>query len=137
MFCYYYAMLNSVAELKQKLQQSGKSYINLDTLGGPMVRIQFLGTFQGREVAWNATLETLSHRYLTWLREQQNHSEKSQQIQQFIDVGRETKNGIELTVALPVDIINEPAVLKTIVMIRNYRRLKQGRYAFGPYYHFP
>jgi hypothetical protein len=130
-------MQNNVAELRQKLRQSGKPYINLDALDGPTARVQFIGTFQGREVAWNAILVTLSHCYLTRLRQRQNNAEKTLQIQQFIDVGRETKNGIELTVALPVDSINEPAVLKTIIMIRNYKRLKQGRHAFGPYYHFP
>mgnify|MGYP001819678569 FL=1 len=105
----------------------GKPFIILEAQGNTCTRVHFLGTFQGREVIWDATLMTLEH-----------HSHKLHRTgaeiavhRPFIEIGESAGNSIPLSVALDVSVIDKPVILKTIIMIRNYRRLHEGRHEFG------
>lgn len=96
----------------------------LDEPGGTQLRLRFCGPFEGREVTWDALLITLD----AW---QRAHPD-STIVQNFIDVGGETAEGIALTVGVQVDRIDLPAVRKTMMMIRQYKRLRPGRHLYGP-----
>ncbi|MCK7581424.1 MAG: hypothetical protein MZV65_41195 [Chromatiales bacterium] len=50
----------------------------------------------------------------------------------FLEIGGETAlAGAPLDVALDIPQIDEPTILRTIIMIRNYKRLHPGRHEFG------
>jgi hypothetical protein len=86
----------------------------------------FSGRFQNQEIVWDATLITLAH----------FHAQQPQSIQAtvrsaFLEIGDETEYGRALRVALDIPRIDEPAILRTIIMVRNYKRLHPGRHEFG------
>lgn len=61
-----------------------------------------------------------------------NGPESPNQQRQFIEISTEQKQSVPLTIGLDLPTINEPTILKTIIMIRNYKRLILGRHEFGP-----
>ncbi len=103
--------------------------IHFVLLGPPdsgQVHFTFAGRFQHQEIVWDATLLTLVH----------DHAEQPESAQPavrsaFLDIGGETAHGRVLRVALDIPYIDEPAILRTIIMIRNYKRLRPGRHEFG------
>lgn len=96
----------------------------LDPPGGDRLRLRFNGPFEGDEVTWDATFFTLHH----WRRV---HPQETTQ-QNFIDIGEEGGNGIALVVVLNVPQIDLPTVRKTMMMVRQYKRLSRGRHYYGP-----
>ncbi|HEY0721956.1 MAG TPA: hypothetical protein VGE50_11970 [Gammaproteobacteria bacterium] len=86
----------------------------LDPAGGPQVRLRFQGPFEGRTVTWDATFRTA--------RQKQSNA---------IEIGVEGAEGLPLTVTLNLPCIDLPAIRKTVIMIRQYKRLHYGRHEFG------
>lgn len=84
--------------------------------GGCELRVQFSGPFEGRQVRWDATLISLPQG------QQRN----------YIEIGEERAEGIALTVGLNVPLIDLPTLRKTMMMIRQYKRLSRGRHEYGP-----
>lgn len=74
-------------------------------------------------VHWNATLFTPA----AWAAE----TGEQQPLQNIIEVGGEQEAEISLRVCLKVDQIDLPTVRKTVMMIRQYRRLSRGRHCYG------
>lgn len=87
----------------------------LDSPGGDQLRLRFSGPFAGRQVIWDATLIAMT----------------PGQQRNYIEIGHATENGIQLTVGLNVACIDLPTVRKTMMMIRQYKRLRQGRHEYG------
>jgi len=83
--------------------------------GGETLRVRFEGPFDGRQVRWDATLISLPPG------KQRN----------YIEIGDETTDGLSLTVGLNVPAIDLPTLRKTIMMIRQYKRLRRGRHEYG------
>lgn len=96
-------------------RKSPLPYEAIEPGDGRRARIRFTGPFQGREVVWDAVVVSLA----------------GSARKQFIEVGRRTRYGLSLTVGLHTPIIDEPALLKTVIMIRRYKRLGRGRHEFG------
>ena len=86
----------------------------------------FAGRFQDREVIWDATLLTLAHYH-----HEQAPVAQAVERSPFLEIGAETSKGRALCVALDIEQIDEPAILRTIIMIRQYKRLREGRHEFG------
>ena len=122
-------MDNPLSALRHRLQATGKPYEALQPLGGGAARVSFSGPFQGREVVWEATLFTLSEHYRSL-----STPTRSQTVRQFIQVGSAAEGRGEVTVGLNVPAIDEPTVLKTMLMLRQWRRLGPGRHEYGPGY---
>ena len=104
----------------------GIAYKLLAPLTSTLARFSFAGKFQNQEIVWDATLLTLK----------QYHAEQSVQttpVQRspFMQIGDATDLGRALRVALDIAQIDEPAILRTIIMIRQYKRLHAGRHEFG------
>jgi len=81
--------------------------------------IRFGGRFQGQNVTWDATviaLDAYPRRHL--------HSP------QYIEIGAARGTRVPITIGLHVAMIDVPTLTKTVVMIRNYRRLQEGRHEF-------
>ena len=89
-------------------------------------RFRFTGRFQDREVVWDTTLLTLAHYH-----NEQAAVAQAVERSPFLEIGAETATGRALRVALDIERIDEPAILRTIIMIRQYKRLRLGRHEFG------
>lgn len=82
---------------------------------GGWVRLRFSGPFEGVQARWDATFRTA-----------QGDDESN-----AIEIGEEGRRGRALTVTLALPRFDLPAIRKTIIMIRQYKRLRRGRHEFG------
>ena len=106
-----------VAALRAEL--AGADF-RIDTeLGGTVARLRFIGRFQGEDVVWDAELIALAA--------------QAETPAQFLDIGAPTARGMPIRIGLGVSCIDRPTVMKTIIMVRNYKRLHRGRHEFGPH----
>lgn len=93
----------------------------------------FSGRFAGREVLWHCQLATLA-----------SIAQQSQcrQQRQFIEIlsipDPEPARNAELQIRIGLNVaeIDAAVIEKTIIMIRNYKRLQIGRYEYGDSYEF-
>ena len=97
-----------------------------------MVRFSFTGIFKNREIVWDCTLLTLAHFHAL-----QPESVEPTVRSAFLEIGGESTYGRAISVALDIPSIDEPVLLRTIIMIRNYKRLQAGRHEFGEPRSFP
>ena len=88
--------------------------------------------FQNQEIRWDTTLITLAHYHA-----EQPGSAQPTVRTAFLEIGGETAHGRAIRVALDIPVIDEAAILRTIIMIRNYKRLHPGRHEFGIPHIFP
>jgi len=95
-------------------------------------RFTFTGKFQNQEIVWDATLLTLAQYHAA-----QPASAQPMVRTAFLEIGGVTACGHSIRVALNIPHIDEPAILRTIIMIRHYKRLHPGRHEFGEPRHFP
>lgn len=112
------------------LAEHDRPYYAVTPLGGQRAHVRFLGILQGQAVAWDAEILTL----LAYYQQQVKNSppgEPARSVRPFIEVGAHGTHGLALGVGLAVALIDEPTVLRTIIMIRNYKRLRPGRHEFG------
>jgi hypothetical protein len=89
-------------------------------------RFAFTGSFQNQEIRWDTTLVTLAHYHAA-----QPESVQPMMRTAFLEIGGETAHGRAIRVALDIPVIDEATILRTIIMIRNYKRLHPGRHEFG------
>jgi len=107
-------------------------YTLLEPLTPVQARFRFRGPFQGREIGWDATFLTLTHHHAL-----QPPGAGRVTRRPFIEIGAADTDPRPLTVALDIPHIDEAAILRAIVMIRQYRRLRIGRHEFGLAREFP
>jgi hypothetical protein len=93
----------------------------MDPPDGEVLRLRFMGHFEGHQVTWNATLRALGT---------SRGTDQADARVNFIEVGKDTPDGITLTVGLAVEGIDLATVRNTIIMIRRYKRLRRGRHAW-------
>lgn len=106
-------MPDPVAELKARLAAGHCDYETAARHGNGSVDIRFTGPFEGREVVWAARIEVTSET-------------------QFIEIGDPDGAVFPLRIGLNLAVIDDPALAKAVVMVRQYKRLRRGRYEFGP-----
>ena len=104
----------------------GKPYELLNTGSDQYAHFRFSGNFLQQPVIWDAHLYTLAYYFNEVV-------ETSQPLQarQFIEVGELNSSGRVIRIALNLPMIDEPAIIKTIIMIRQYKRLASGHYEYG------
>ena len=107
-------------------------YTLLEPLSPVQAHFRFRGPFQGREIGWDVTFLTLAHHHTL-----QPHGAEAVTRRPFIEIGAADTDPRPLTVALDIPHIDEAAILRAIVMIRQYRRLHVGRHEFGLAREFP
>ena len=92
--------------------------------------VRFNSVFKGKKVSWHAKIMTLQRYRDEFLKE----TNQELPVQQFIEIsqGGSTED-YNLVVTLAVERIDHPTILKTIIMIQNYKRLAFGRHEFGPH----
>ncbi|MFO8024869.1 hypothetical protein [Thiohalophilus sp.] len=120
-------------ELRQQLGQQGHRYLALSPIDLPRVRLRFPGQFKGQEIIWDADIRTLHYEY-EQARAESRDTTKG--FRQYIDICPAQGERVPIIVALNVPQFDEPAILKTLIMIHNYKRLRLGRHEFGPPVYF-
>lgn len=107
---------------------SDLSYRLIEQPGSDCARVEFEGTFEHQPVRWLATIVTLA-------REQPTPSPSPRRSFIEIDPGGADEHGrIAVRVGLAVTEVDAATIQKTMIMLRQYRRLRRGRMEFGPEY---
>ena len=121
-------MTESHNEFHPQREQQSDDYQALSPLDQPRIHIRFDGHFQGRQIIWDADLRTLKYEH------EQTTTEKQPggPLHQYIHIHPADGERIPITVAFNVPQFDEPTILKTMIMIHNYKRLRLGRHEFGP-----
>ena len=104
----------------------GIAFNLLAPLTSTQARFSFAGSFQNQEIVWDATLLTLTQYHA-----EQPAAASAVQRSPFMEIGDATTPARAIRVALDVAQIDEPTILRTIIMIRQYKRLHAGRHEFG------
>ena len=108
---------------------AGRDYTHVEPPQADHVHVRFSGPFQGRQIMWDARIVTLQ--YVSRELQSGRRSGDRPGLRQFIEVGSED-NGIRmLRIGLNVECIDEPVILKAIIMIRQYKRLHEGCHEYG------
>ncbi len=114
--------ITDVQELQRQLVESHGDYLLLGTLPASRVRLVFAGSFKGEAVVWNASIETIEA-YA------QRHRVDDDP-QQFIDIRREN-DAYWIHIGLNVQQIDQAVIERSMIMVRNYKRLSEGRHEYG------
>lgn len=124
--------MQSLIHLQQALEKAGTDYL-LDQRSAEEWRIRFIGPFQGRDVVWHGYIRTLHN--AAGSPSHATYHNDAVRIRQYIDI-TEREDGYGLQVALNLPILDEAAILRTIIMIRKYKRLRAGRHEYGEWVEF-
>lgn len=120
---------DSQSTLKNNQRQD---YIALSPLGGQTAHIQFRGPFQAKEILWDTHIITLQEIFRQGVAAGHYQGKNTISLSQFIEINEKDTAECVLTVGIDVPAIDVPTVLKTIIMIHNYKRLRLGRHEYGP-----
>ncbi|MDH3870969.1 MAG: hypothetical protein OEU44_02005 [Gammaproteobacteria bacterium] len=121
----------AIRNFKEQLERDGVDYRPVTPTASDRAHIRFTGSFQGDEVIWDAVIVTLAHEF----RELYPAGEQPAaglSLPQFIEVGATADGMRKLRVGLNVPRIDAAVLHKTIIMIRNYKRLRPGRHEYEP-----
>jgi hypothetical protein len=119
------AWSGKVARFSAYLKDTGQAFLFREEAGDQQVHVRFTGPYQGKDVVWDCCFVTLARE------SQQADRGSSEAGRSFIDIGEPDACGTPLRVGLALQRIDLPAIQKMIIMIRNYKRLRQGRHTFG------
>lgn len=104
-------------DLYQALVSSCVEYIAYSAVGETEVSVAFVGQFESRPVVWFARICCLP-------------DDNGESKRQFIEVEVSDPARPNISIGLPLTIINESDILKTIMMVRQYKQLRRGRHEF-------
>ena len=96
----------------------------------------FHSQFEGQTIIWQAELLTLSHYHARGVEIGLYRSGHTVKLQQFIEIGEQQQSPQPIRIVHAISQIDEASVLKTVIMVSNYKRLQRGRHAYGDYYEF-
>ena len=111
-------------------------YHLLQPIQPELARFRFDATFQLRPIQWQAELITLQHYYDICVEEGIYTQAEKMELQQFIDIADTETEPRPIRIALAIPQVNQASLLKTIIMLRNYKRLQTGRHSYGDYFPF-
>lgn len=105
----------------QKCERHGLRFTLLAPIAATRARLQFEGPFEGQQIVWDAELLALGKISLS-----ENAGRRA-----YIDIGEPGPKGRSLRVGLDVEALDEAVVWRTIIMVRQYKRLRPGHRPFG------
>ena len=123
------AYSGNVQVFNEYLAATGQSFLLLDEEVGKQAHLRFTGRFEGSDVVWDCRFLAL-HDSAAQVQSSPDHESVEMQ-PCFIEIGQPGARGVPLRVGLHLATIDVPAIEKMIIMIRNYKRLRRGRYEFG------
>jgi len=120
--------MTALAALKQRLAASGADFELLAELppDAGMARLRCIGPFAGELIVWEARIMTLAH----WQAGEPTTPDAAPR--QFIEIFSPVAGVRHVDIALAVPIIDIPVITKALIMLRQYKRLAEGRHEFGP-----
>jgi hypothetical protein len=86
------------------------------------VSVTFQGLFAGKTVTWEMQFATLAH----WRKAYPDTAYRCP----FIEIFPSKSDVFHVSVGLDLQVIDEPAIRKAIIMLRNYKRLALGKKEF-------
>jgi len=111
-----------VDEFRHKLNMSEQAYILESEIPAAKVHLRFEGVLKGVAVVWHACVQTV--------KEYSQNSPVDEDPKQFIKI--EIIDGLhKLNIALNLKQIDQPALERTIIMIRKYKKLSSGYHEYG------
>jgi hypothetical protein len=116
----------SIEQFRAELARTGQHFLYSGEPEDDCASIRFTGTFLGEEVVWDATIMTLA-RYNA----QQARDQKPAAQGQFIEIAPSGDHLRRIVIGLDLEEIDFPALLKTMIMVRKYKRLHTGRHDFS------
>ena len=117
----------AVNDLQIQLQELDRDYLLVNRVSPQRVHIKFIGHFQEQQLVWNATIRTMYDYYETELKQS---SDDGVELRQFIDIEKRS-DGCSIGLVLNLDKVDEAGIKKSIIMVRNYKRLSLGRHEYG------
>jgi len=103
----------------QRPAATGEAYELLETAGdGTRARIRFRGPFGGREVVWDARIHAL-------------RVPRPPAPRPFFEISTRRGGVASIRIGLDVERLDPPTLRKTVIMVRQYKRLRRGRHEFG------
>ena len=114
--------------LQVELASRGSEYLLLSPLPDSVADVRFIGRFDGRDVVWEMRLYTLDRYAIERGNAPAAPDVRPRGLMVIEPLAGQT---MRVEVALRLPEIGEPAVRKTIVMLRNYRRLRPGLRTWG------
>jgi len=106
--------LINLETFRVRLNKQGVDYVCDTTLPDISASISFMGPFSGKTVVWDMTLLVTEC------------GEKP-----YIEIKQGCDGVFPVKIGLAVPVIDQPVIKKTIIMMRNYKRLALGRIVFG------
>lgn len=122
--------IDELAAFRTWLNQHAADYQLLGNLPDSKAEVRFIGTFQGQEILWHMTLFTLPRYWRERAGALASHA-ANLSVRGVLDLRLKEGRAPDLRVALNVPIIDEPVVRKAIILVRNYRRLREGVQVWG------
>ena len=108
-----------------KTNQPQFADVTIRSLSHDLARVHFNGRLADESVHWDATIITLKH--YCQQRRLDCYTQK-----QFIEIAPSMENDLwPITIGLKLDKLDTAAVLKTVIMVRQYKKLHPGRHEFG------
>ncbi len=101
------------AALRAQIARSPDGFVMLEPAGDERLAFAFVGPLHGKEVIWHCELRKLTRG------------------PNYIEIAAEQGTTIPLRIGLKLPALDRAAILKTLIMIRNYKRLRPGRHEFG------
>ncbi|HLD13464.1 MAG TPA: putative molybdenum carrier protein [Burkholderiales bacterium] len=111
-------MKNPVHALRHYLEKTTRPYRARGRSGRARAHIQFIGMFEGHEVVWDAKIYAL-------------RAPRAVAARPFIDISSRGSHIIGIKVGLAVEQLDVATLLKAMIMVRRYKRLRRGRFEFG------
>ena len=125
-------MGKSLDNFKADLSHTGGEFQLLTRLPAARARVRFVGRFEDKEVVWDAELTTLTA--YGYSAESATDKLAESGLRPFINIGEKNDDFQSVIVGLPLSEITLPEIRKTMVMMRNYKRLKRGFHEYGEVY---
>lgn len=100
-------------------------------------QFQFEGHYSGKPVTWQCTLQTLDQYYQDLVNSNKINSSAPVTLRRFIDIAETDSPTPSINIVLDVDIIDEPTIRKSIIMVHNYKKLHEGLHEYGEAYSYP
>lgn len=121
--------LSPLEDLRARLAASGRDFewLDDDATQAPLMRVRCIGPFAGTEVIWEAQIMTLAHAVATG-----RVAGGAGAVRQCIEIFPAQGPVRRVDVALAVPVIDLPVIRKTLIMLRQYKRLSEGCHEFGP-----
>jgi len=126
----------SLQDLRSSLRDAKPPYQLITPLNPNQARFWFLGPFEGRQIVWDATLMTLDHYIRQGCEDGRYRAGETVQLQQFIEISEESMEPLPILIVHNIPVVDSGRVMKTVIMIQNYKRLHRGHHPYGESHSF-